>query len=723
MRQRAGVTGRSERRECGRTSICGRPLAALVPAAVPVVAVLVAALALFAVPAASARVLRVGSYNGIPGDFTSVQTAVDQAQPGDFVLIGPGDYHEGGHRVPPGAMGDDRAGAALLITTSGLHVRGMNRNGVMIDGTKPGSSQCSPQESAQDFGPTDASGMPTGRNGLVVFKASGTSVENLSVCNFPTGSTGGGNELWFDGGGSTGRQALGAFRGAYLSSTSTFYKDAGSPFANYGIYSSNTTGVGVFTQVYANNDGDAAYYIGACPNCGVILDNAHAQNSDLGYSGTNSGGDLIIQNSEFDNNQSGFVTNSQNNDDYPSPQDGGCPSGATGSEPAGTQQSHSCWVFENNSVHDNNNPNVPTSGAAAAGPVGTGVVISGGRGDIVTHNHIFNNGAWGVLLVPYPDTEDPPPEANPACVGGVPPNQPNPPAGQSPNGDPCFFDDFGNEIAGNTVDHNGSFGNMTNGDLAEVSNPESPGNCWHGNTDPAAGGPPTSDPPMIQQTHGTCGQPNSGDPASSPLTVQVACNSQFFSGLAPLPPAGPLGLSGSCPLPASLADYPRASRVQMAPLPAQASMPDPCLDVPQNPWCPNNPVNPPPYPVPGAPFFPGIFGKAAGQGGNQGPGQGASGACGGRRVLVLHLRRTVSARLRLSSVRVTANSRRVKVSRGGLVRINLRGLRRSTVVVHIRGRLTNGRSISQTRRYHPCTRGVHHRLKGHAKPKPKAKRG
>jgi hypothetical protein len=688
MRKRAGVSAGAHRRVWMR--------AWLLPT--------LAALLLIIAAPASARVLRVGSYNGIPGDFTTIQAAVDQAQPGDFVLIGPGDYHETGHRVAPGANGDDRAGAALLITTPGLHVRGMDRNGVIVDGTKPGSPQCSSADAAQDFGPNGS-----GRNGVVVFKASGTSVENLSACNFPTGSMGGGDELWFDGGGATGKQALGAFRGAFLSATSSYYKDANSPFANYGLYSSNTTGVGVFTQVYANNMGDAAYYIGACPNCGVILDNAHAQNSDLGYSGTNSGGDLIVQNAEFDHNQSGFVTNSQNNDDYPSPQDGGCPSGAAGPQPAGTQQSHSCWVFQNNSVHDNNNPNVPKTGAAAAGPVGTGVVIAGGRGDIVTHNHVFNNNAWGILLVPYPDTEDPPPEANPACVGGNPPNQPNPPAGQMPDGDPCFFDVFGNEVAGNTVDHNGAYGNPTNGDLAEVSNLNNPGNCWHGNTDPAAaGGTPSSDPPMIQSSHANCGQPNSGEPAGSLLTAEVACDSQFFSSLAPSPPPG---LGGNCPL----ANYPRVTSVAMAPLPAQPSMPDPCVGAPRNPWCPNNPLNPPPYPVPGAPYFPGIFGKAAGQSAGQGAGRGTSGVCGGRRVLVLHLRRTLSARLRSGSVRVTANGHRVKVSRAGLVRIDLRGLRRSTVVVRIRGRLTSGRTVSQTRRYHPCTLGVHHRLKNPAK--------
>src|SRR5205085_46917 len=136
-----------------------------------------------------------------------------------------------------------------------------------------------------------------------------------------------------------------------------YYVGDSKPFASSGIFASNSAGPGLYTQVYANNQADSAFYIGACPDCNTILDHAQGENSDLGYSGTNSGGHLIIQNSEFDNNQSGFVTNSQNNDDAPSPQDGICPGGATG--PTGT---HSCWVFTKNSVHDNNNPNVPTVG-------------------------------------------------------------------------------------------------------------------------------------------------------------------------------------------------------------------------------------------------------------------------------------------------------------------------------------------------------------------------
>ncbi|MGH3564326.1 MAG: hypothetical protein ACRDTN_21750, partial [Mycobacterium sp.] len=307
-----------------------------------------------AAPPAPGRVLLVGSYQGIAGQYSSIQAAVDAAQPGDWVLIGPGDYHETGNRVPPGAAGDDRAGGAVLVTTPNIWIRGMDRNKVIIDGTKAGAPQCSSAQADQDFGPPGPDGTPTGRNGLTVFKASGVSVENLSTCNFLSGSDGAGNVLWWDGGQSTGTQQLGSWRGAFLSATSTYFAGNNNPASTYGIYTANSNGPGVFTQVYGNNMNDAAFYIGACPDCNAILDHAHGQYSSLGYSGTNAGGHLITQYSEFDNNKTGFSTNSQNNDDAPSPQSGHCPGNETG--PTGTQ---SCWLFTHNSVHDNNNPNVP----------------------------------------------------------------------------------------------------------------------------------------------------------------------------------------------------------------------------------------------------------------------------------------------------------------------------------------------------------------------------
>jgi hypothetical protein len=518
---------------------------------------------------ATARVFRVGTFNGKASSIKSIQKAIDKAQPGDWILIGPGDYKEAGSRLSSGASAG-RAGAGVLVEKSGVHIRGMDRNGVILDGTKAGASSCSSSAADQKLGPLDGEGHPTGRNGLVVFKAQGVSVENLTTCNFQSASGGGGNEIWFNYGDGSGKQQAGSWRGAFLSATDTYY-ESGAPFGSYGIFTSNTAGPGLYTQVYASNMADSSFYIGACPDCNTILDHAHAQNSDLGFSGTNSGGHLIVQNSEFDHNQSGFVSNSQNNDDAPPPQEGACPNNGTG--PTGT---HSCWVFEKNSVHDNNNPNVPSTGSAEAGPVGSGVVIAGGHNDTITENHVYNNGAWGILLVPYPDTETPPPIAH--CEGGT--------EVTVEGKHVCYFDDFGNEVEHNTLTHNGFFGNQSNVDLAEISNPEAVGNCWHGNVDTE--GPVTSEPKEIQSPpHSECGIPDSGEPLSSSLGAQVACDTQLLF---------------ECP-PLTVAIYPRRTVVALMPLPEQRTMADPCLGVPRNSWCPNNkPARlTPPYPVPGSP--------------------------------------------------------------------------------------------------------------------------
>ena len=528
------------------------------------------ALLLLAASTSAARVITVGIYHGKKARFQSIQAAIEKAKPGDWILVGPGDYKETATRVPAGAKGDDRAGAGVLVTTPGIHIRGMDRNGVVLDGTKAGSPQCSASAGDQERGPLDGEGHPTGRNGLIVFEAEGVSVENLTACNFLNGSRGGGDELWFDGGGASGTQKLASWRGAYLSATSTFYGGASEPFVSYGIYASNTFGPGLYTRVFADNSADAAFYIGACPDCKTTLDQAHGTYSDLGYSGTNSGGHLVVQNSEFDQNVSGFVTNSQNNDDAPSPQSGACPKeGETG--PTGT---HSCWLFTGNSVHDNNNPNVPTTGSAEAAPIGAGVVIAGGRFDTVSGNRVFNNGSWGILLAPYPASEEPPPVAH--CEGGV---------GETVEGKSvCYFDDWGNEITKNTLTNNGFFGNQSNVDLAEISNLENPGNCWHGNVDTS--GTVTSEPKAIQSPpHSECGIPDAGESLASPLGAQVACATGFFA---------------ECPSNV-VANYPKREKVALQTMPAQQTMANPCEGVPRDPWCPKNPISPPPYPVPGVP--------------------------------------------------------------------------------------------------------------------------
>jgi hypothetical protein len=517
------------------------------------------------VPPPKNRVLRVGTFNGKQGQCKTIQEAVNAAAPGNWILIGPGDYKQTSSSKPEGAYGDDRAGASVLVTTPNLHIRGMNRNTVVIDGTKPGSPKCSSVEADQTFGPAEGSRY-LGNNGIVVYKASGVWLQNFTTCNF-LGSNHGGDSVWFDGGGASGKQAIGSWWGEYLSSTSTYWGGKEKPSDEYGIYASNTTGPGFFTETYASNMSDSGYYIGACPDCNTIINKAHSEGNDLGYSGSNSGGRLLVENSEFNNNEEGFATQSQNNDDAPSPQDGICPKGGSNpSPPAGAQRTNICWVLINNRIVNNNNGASPTS-PSAPGLVGTGMTIAGGHNDLVVGNTFSGNKAWGVLLVPYPGIEErPPPQvpAEDACRGGT---------GTEVEGKyECLYEPYANEIEGNTFANNGGYKNPSNGDIGEVAspNPAVLTNCWHGNVE-QGGGEPSSEPKAIQTTHATCSNPDlGGEPASSALAAQATCDSQLLAECPPVPGE----------------EYPRSNEVKLVPLPAQPNMPNPCQGVPYNTWCP-----------------------------------------------------------------------------------------------------------------------------------------
>ncbi len=188
---------------------------------------------LLATPA-TARVWRVcngSSHPCPPGTaFKTISSAVLRAGPGDWVLVWPGVYHEKGG-----------AEAGVLITTPNVHVRGLDRNLVVVDGSNgTAATPCPADPALQDLTP---------RNGIEVFKVSGTSVENLTVCNYLSSTSGeGGNEIWWNGGDGSGTIGMGSYSGSYLTATSMFYAGPSEPMAQYGIFASNAGGPGSITN-------------------------------------------------------------------------------------------------------------------------------------------------------------------------------------------------------------------------------------------------------------------------------------------------------------------------------------------------------------------------------------------------------------------------------------------------------------------------------------------
>ena len=81
--------------------------------------------------------------------------------------------------------------------------------------------------------------------------------------------------------------------------------------------------------------------------------------------------------------------------------------------------------------------------------------------------------------------------------------------------------------------------------------------------------------------------------------------------------------------------------------------------------------------------------------------------CGGRRLFSAHVK--VPRGTRIRSVRTTLAGRKIRTNvRGRVVttRVDLRGFRRSAVVLRFTVRLTNGRTIRSKRTYHPCTKRI-----------------
>ena len=388
------------------------------------------------------------------------------------------------------------------------------------------------------------------RDGITVWKASGVSIENLTVCDYLAGPGGShGSQIWWNGGDETGKIGLKGFEGSYLTATSRYDPQSlrDSHLAQYGIYVGNSQGPGSITESYASNMAAAAFYVGVCQRiCGTLLSDDHGTNSAVGYLGTNSGGRLVIKDSVFDDNRTGLVAVSLNSDDAPPPQDGRCPGSV----------SKSCTIIEKNLISQNNNADAPVYGTAP--PVGVGIDLDGSQFDTVTGNLLSENGSWGIIANDSVDTLGNLEYAR--CQGGYP---------NVPTKGLCTIPARGNLVYSNTFRDDGTFGNIADADVAATAltaGSAAPRNCFYGNHN--VSGQFTSVPPGIQRDSvdgAPCNRPGTGGDGA--VVRQLTCAT----------------LTDACLI--NGVRYPRRVTIARVPIPVLRSMPEPCLGVPANAFC------------------------------------------------------------------------------------------------------------------------------------------
>ena len=221
----------------------------------------------------------------------------------------------------------------VTVTTPSITIRGVDRNETIIDG---------------EF---------VRGNGIAVL-ADGVAIENLTARNavlngfFWTGVTG--------------------FRGSWL----TAYNNG-----DYGIYAFDATD-GLFEHSYASGSPDSGFYIGECYPCQIVIRDVIAEHNAIGYSGTNSGGDLYVVSSIWRNNRSGLVPASLDLELNPPQRE---------------------TTIAANLDRRQQQPERAGGRRCRRIAYGNGVLIGGGVGNIVERNVIADHEQHGILVTPMFD--------------------------------------------------------------------------------------------------------------------------------------------------------------------------------------------------------------------------------------------------------------------------------------------------------------------------------
>ena len=156
----------------------------------------------------------------------------------------------------------------------------------------------------------------------------------------------------------------------------------------YGLYAFNSIGGRILnSEAYYVNDG--AFYIGQTPPQAkpvrTIVSNVSGWGSPLGFSATNMRY-VTITKSRFYNNAAGIVPNALDSEKFPPPEDNAIVDND---------------IFWNNfNYHQGKPPFVVRKDTTAAlVPIGTGVLLLGGRGNRIENNRIHGNFLAGVAAI------------------------------------------------------------------------------------------------------------------------------------------------------------------------------------------------------------------------------------------------------------------------------------------------------------------------------------
>src|SRR6056297_74555 len=327
---------------------------------------------------------------------------------------------------------------AVNVVTDDLTIRGLDRNEVILDG-----------EFELD-------------NGIRVLGANGVAVENLTTQNYTSNGV-----FW---------TSVEGYRGSYL----TAYRNG-----DYGIYAFDSV-TGQLDNSYASGSPDAGFYIGQCFPCDALIDRVTAEHNGLGYSGTNSGGNLFIVNSTFNNNRAGIVPNS-------------------GSYELCYPERESTIV--GNLVYSNNQPDTPAIDVAILA-MGNGILVPGGIDNLIVRNRVWDHDKTGIGLVPFleegaNDDIPTPDEWDTPCAE----QREQPPAEEIP--DTLLWEAQFNQVIGNVLSDNRA------GDLGVAGvgvATEELGNCFAGNEFQTTA-------PAALETLAPCEGEGSGDWSVEPLDV------------------------------------------------------------------------------------------------------------------------------------------------------------------------------------------------------------